>query len=162
MVVDYRALNRVTERRYYIIPNADGLKSTVAGSRFLSVGDLKEGFNQVDNEPETAKKMAALCASGCYLPRGLTFGPKNGPEDFQELVFMVSHKRLYIDQFLFLDDLTIATGRPSCLGPGPSGADDVVEVSMTFSADPEVKSALCDMPPPPRDREPSRFSRPIP
>ncbi len=56
MVVDYRALDRVTDRRYFIIPNADGLKSTVTGSQYISVGDLKEGFNQVDNEPETAKK----------------------------------------------------------------------------------------------------------
>ena len=83
MVVDYRMLNAVTERRYFVIPNADGLKSTVAGSLYISVGDLKEGFNQVDNEEETANKMAVICASGCYLPRGLTFGPTNGPEDFQ-------------------------------------------------------------------------------
>ena len=57
MVVDYRGLNKVTLRRYFIIPNADALKSTVAGSKHISVGDLKEGFNQVDNEPETAQKM---------------------------------------------------------------------------------------------------------
>ena len=43
MVLDYRALNRVTERRFFIIPNSDGIKSTVAGSRFISVGDLTEG-----------------------------------------------------------------------------------------------------------------------
>ena len=45
MVVDYRALNRVTERRYFIIPNSDGIKATVAGSQYINVGDLKEGFN---------------------------------------------------------------------------------------------------------------------
>ena len=83
MVVDYRGLNKVTLRRYFIIPNADALKSTVAGSKYISVGDLKEGFNQVDNEPETAQKMAVLAASGSYLPRGLTFGPTNGPEDLK-------------------------------------------------------------------------------
>ena len=71
MVVDYRELNRVTDRRYFIIPNADGLKST-AGSQYISVGDLKEGFNQVDNEPETRKKMAVLAPSGCCLPHVLT------------------------------------------------------------------------------------------
>ena len=93
MVVDYRGLNKVTLRRYFIIPNADALTSTVAGSKYISVGDLKEGFNQVDNEPETAQKMAVLAASGSYLPRGLTFGPTNGPEDFQELVFMIFGKK---------------------------------------------------------------------
>ena len=110
MVVDYRAFNRVTERRFFIIPNSDGIKATVAGSRFISVGDLKEGFNQCENEEETARKMAVLAASGSYLPRGLTFGPTNGPEDFQELAFIIYGRRLYREWFLFLDDLAVATG----------------------------------------------------
>ena len=69
-VVDYRALNRVTVRKVFLIPNSDQIKSCVAGSKFISVGDAKEGFNQVENEPESAKKMAVLVASGTYLPRG--------------------------------------------------------------------------------------------
>ncbi len=73
----------------------------MAGNEFISVGDLKEGFNQVDNEPETEKKMAVLIASGSYLPRGLTFGPTNGPEDFQELVFTVFARRLYREWSFF-------------------------------------------------------------
>ena len=103
MVVDYRELNRVTVRKSFLIPNSDYIKSTVAGSQFISVGDLKEGFNQVDNEEETRKKMAVLTAGGCWLPRGLTFGPTNGPEDFQELVFIIFARRLYREWYLFLD-----------------------------------------------------------
>ena len=30
--------------------------------------------NQIENEPETAQKLAVLSASGSYLPTGLTFG----------------------------------------------------------------------------------------
>jgi hypothetical protein len=71
--------------------------------------------------------MAVLAASGSYLPRGLTFGPTNGPEDFQELVFIIFGRRLYREWFLFLDDLSVATGRAKCLPPGPSGAEDVVD-----------------------------------
>ena len=89
MVVDYRALSRVTVRKKFLILDSNQIKANVAGSRYISVGDLKEGFNQVDNEPETSKKIAVMIASGTYLPRGLTFGPNNGPEDFQELVFIV-------------------------------------------------------------------------
>ena len=77
--------------------------------------------------------MAALAASGCYLPRGLTFGPTNGPEDFQELVFLIFQRKRYTQWFLFLDDLTVATGRPKSLPPGPSCAADVVESNLTFS-----------------------------
>eukprot|EP00973_Karenia_brevis_P049583 6880794-Karenia_brevis.AAC.1 len=69
MVVDYRELNKVTVRKFFLIPNSDYIKSTVAGNRFISVGDLKEGFNQVDNEEEARKKMAVLSAGGCCLPR---------------------------------------------------------------------------------------------
>ena len=65
-----------------------------------------------------------LAASGTYLPTGLTFGPTNGPEDFQEMVFVACRRRLYREWFIFLDDLSVATGRPPCLSPGPSGASD--------------------------------------
>ena len=70
--------------------------------------------------------MAVLVAPGSYLPKGLTFGPTNGPEDFQELVFIIFARRLYKEWFLFLDDMSVATGRPPPHGPGPSGAHDVV------------------------------------
>ena len=126
MVVDYRGLNRVTIRNLFLIPNANEVKSEVAGSTYMSVGDLKEGFNQVDNTPESARKMAVLTQSGTYLPRGLTFGPTNGPEDFQELMFTIFSRDLYKQHFLFLDDLAVATGRKPARPPGFSGADDVV------------------------------------
>lgn len=64
VVVDYRALNRVTVRKVFFIPNSDQINRCVAGSQFISVGDAKEGFNQVENEPESAKKIAVLVASG--------------------------------------------------------------------------------------------------
>ena len=66
--MDYRALNRVTVREVFLIPDSDQVKATVAGNQCISAGDLKEGFNQCINEPETAEKMAVLVASGTYLP----------------------------------------------------------------------------------------------
>ena len=132
--MDYRELNKVTIRKFFLIPNSDYIKSTVAGNTFVSVGDLKEGFNQVDNEEETRKKMAVLTAGGCWLPRGLTFGPTNGPEDFQELVFTVFQRRLYKDWFLFVDDLSVATGRKACHPEGPSGACDVMSALREATA----------------------------
>ena len=41
MVVDYRELNKVTVRKFFLTPNSDYIKSTVAGNEFISVGDLK-------------------------------------------------------------------------------------------------------------------------
>ena len=67
LVVDYRALNRVTVRKVFLIPDSDQIKATVAGNIYISVGDLKGGFNQCDNEEETARKRLSLS------PRGLIF-----------------------------------------------------------------------------------------
>lgn len=61
----------------------------MAGSKVISVGDFRKGSNQVNNEPGAAAKIAALTASGCYLPRGLTVVPTSGPECFQNM-FVVS------------------------------------------------------------------------
>ena len=68
MIVDYRELNKVTGRKFFFIRISNCIKSTVAWNGFISVGNLKEGFSQVDGEPDTRKKMAALSAgTGFYL-----------------------------------------------------------------------------------------------
>lgn len=83
-MVDDRVCNRVTDWRYTIIPSADENMTAVAGSKFISVDDLKEGFSQVDNEPETAVEILfceiILCVGSlpcgclaCCLP--LPLGP---------------------------------------------------------------------------------------
>ena len=106
---------------------------------------LKEGFNQVDNEPGTSKKLAVMIASGSYLPRGLTFGPTNGPEDFQEMVFIAFSRWLYKRWFLFLDDLTVATGRPEAVSPGRSNAEDVVGAVNQSCVPPRIKRSFSTM-----------------
>ena len=78
--------------------------------------------------------MAVLAASGSYLPRVLTFGPTNGPEDFQELVFIIFGCRLYREHFLFLDDLAVATGRKACLAEGPSAKQALRPVATAKSS----------------------------
>ena len=37
MLVDYRELNKVTVRKYFLIPNSEYIKSTVAGNTFVHI-----------------------------------------------------------------------------------------------------------------------------
>jgi len=90
------------------------------------MGDLKEGFNHIENERDAMRKMAVVTPSGQWLPRGLTFGPTNGPEDFQEAMYIVFSGRLFKEWFLFIDDLAVATGRPRFVRTGPTGAGDLL------------------------------------
>ena len=45
----------MTVRKFFLRPDSDQVNAILAGNKFISVGDLKEGFNQCDNEPETAE-----------------------------------------------------------------------------------------------------------
>lgn len=91
------------------------------------------------------KKMAVLVASGTYLPRGLTFGPTNGHEDFQELVFIIFARRLYREWHRFLDDLSVSTGRKPATPPGPSNAHDVWGMLREFHCGRNILSLLADV-----------------
>ena len=61
--------------------------------------------------------LAILARSGQFLPRCLTFGPHNGPEDFCYVIDRFyspgrNAKRRYCNEWLaYVDDLTIRTGR---------------------------------------------------
>ena len=61
--------------------------------------------------------LAILARSGQYLPRCLTFGPHNGPEDFAfatDRVFAPGRNRKmrFCQQWqIYADDITVRTGR---------------------------------------------------
>jgi len=111
MVVDYRWVNGVTVRSFFIVPRADDQKRHVAGNWFMTLGDGVSGFNQLLNTEEATIILAVVSASGTYGPKCLTFGPCNGPEDFQACVNRMFSRRLGKDTNLFIDDATIATGK---------------------------------------------------
>ena len=48
----------------------------------MTMCDACKGFNQIVNTERARKMLAVLSRSGQFLPRCLTFGPHNGPEDF--------------------------------------------------------------------------------
>ena len=50
------------------------------------VHDAVSGFNQIRNTKRAREVLATVARSGKYLPVGLTFGPVNGPDDFNFVV----------------------------------------------------------------------------
>ena len=117
LVVDYRRVNRRTLRAIYCVRSADGTLRCVAGSALMSLLDACKGFNQVVNTRRAMEMLAILARSGQYLPRCLTFGPHNGPEDFAfatDRVFAPGRNRKmrFCQQWqIYADDITVRTGR---------------------------------------------------
>ncbi len=117
MVIDYRAVNKRTRRAVYYVRRQEDVKAEAAGSAFLTFLDAVTGFNQVVNTQRAREMLAVLSRSGCWLPRCLTFGPHNGPEDFSYVVDRLfsgggkARRRFCSTWLAYVDDITVRSGR---------------------------------------------------
>jgi hypothetical protein len=116
VVIDYRRVNQITEKACFLIPRAEDIKSEIAGCKWFSAADAVSGFNHVENTPETKLILAIVSASGTWLPESLVFGPTNGPEDFQFVVYRAfgeaqsgTSRRLLKDWHIYIDDFIVST-----------------------------------------------------
>ena len=79
MVLDFRALNSVTAKDNYPLPNITANLDALGYARLYTTMDLLQGFFQIELEPEDRYKTAFATPWGqmCYnrLPMGLTSAP---------------------------------------------------------------------------------------
>ena len=91
MVVDYRALNKITVKNRYPLPRIDDLFDKLFGAQYFSCLDAASGFPQVLLKDEGDKpKTAFRTPFGHYqfrvLPFGMTNAPANPPGSHEQLV----------------------------------------------------------------------------
>ena len=117
LVVDYRRVNaRIKRSTYYCRRGSDVLAAAV-GSVWYTFVDAVNGFNQIRNTKRAREVLAIVARSGKYLPVGLTFGPINGPDDFNFVVDRAyapgrGRRLKYTKEWIaYVDDLTVRTGR---------------------------------------------------
>jgi hypothetical protein len=73
--VDYRKLNDVTRKDCFPLPRTDDTLDTLAGAKWFSTLDLKNGYWQVDLHPDNKEKTAKgygnspLCPSASVTPQ---------------------------------------------------------------------------------------------
>jgi hypothetical protein len=86
VVIDYRALNEVTVKNKYPLPLMDELFDRVAGARYFSTIDLRNGFHQIAIRPEDREKTAFRTRLGHYEYTVLPMGLCNAPGTFMQLM----------------------------------------------------------------------------
>ncbi len=82
MVIDYRALNRLTRKDAYPLPLIDWIFDVMAGSEFFTSLDCKNGFWVVPMTKEEASRAAFTNGCGLYEPVRMTQGLANAPAIF--------------------------------------------------------------------------------
>ena len=148
LVIDYRRVNARTMRSVYYVRDIDGVISTAAGSVWLTMLDAVTGFNHIVNTRRAKEMLAIVARCGQFLPRCLTFGPHNGPEDFCYVIDRFysagrSGKRRFCKEWLgYVDDLTIRTGR---VLDGVFYTDEEAEARVSVAAKKAVRDRYQDV-----------------
>jgi hypothetical protein len=111
MVVDYRALNLLTESDRYPLPTIDALMQQMAGARIFSTLDLLNGFWQMPLLEEHKERTAMTTTLfGSFEWNVLPMGLKNSPAIFQrnmaELFRDLSFVAVYIDDIIVFSRTT--------------------------------------------------------
>ena len=105
--VDYRALNDITRKDSYPLPNIQDCFDALGGTSWFSSIDLQSGYWQVGMSPKDAPKTAFTCTAGLFQFNVLPFGCCNGPPTFQRLMEHVLAGLQWKICLLYLDDIII-------------------------------------------------------
>ncbi|GJP40450.1 hypothetical protein CLOM_g132 [Closterium sp. NIES-68] len=107
MCTDYRALNRVTIKSRYPIPQTDELIDNLRGARYFSKIDLRGGYHQIRVFADDCDKTAFRTRYESYEYTVMPFGLMNAPSTFQLTMNGVFRDLLDKCVIIYLDDILI-------------------------------------------------------
>lgn len=104
-VVDYRRLNKVTQKDPYSIPKMDEIIDLLAGAAFITTLDMKQGYWQIPMHPDSIAKTAFVTPFGKYKFLVMPFGLMGAPATFQWLMNsllgdLTCHTAAYMDDIV--------------------------------------------------------------
>ena len=95
MVIDYQALNLMTDKNRYPLPRIDDLSDKLQGSQFFTSLDAGSSFHQILLQESHHPITASRTPFGHYQFRMLPFGLKNAPATFQAAMNKVFNPNKY-------------------------------------------------------------------
>ena len=104
--VDYRELNKATQKDHFPLPFIDQVLYTLAGKKFFSFLDGFSGYNQFQIAPEDQDKTTFTCPWGTFAYRVLPFGLCNAPTTFQRAILSIFADLINDGLEVYMDDFT--------------------------------------------------------
>eukprot|EP00253_Pinus_taeda_P019898 PITA_19898 len=104
--VDYRELNKATQKDHFPLPFIDQVLDTLAGNKLFSFLDGFSEYNQIQIAPEDQDKTTFTCPWGTFAYRVLPFGLCNAPTTFQRAVLSIFADLIHDGLEVYMDDFT--------------------------------------------------------
>lgn len=109
-VVDFRAVNAVSRKDAYPLPQVTTILDRLRDARFLSSLDIKSAYWQIELEEASKEKTAfAIPGRGLYQFVTMPFGLCGAPATWQRFVDTVLGPDLEPSVFVYLDDIIVVT-----------------------------------------------------
>ena len=110
LIIDYRALNKVTRKFVWPMPKVEDIFSQLNGAKYFSTLDLRAGYHHIRLTTDSIPKTAFTSPFGKYEYVKVPFGLAQTPAYFQELMTGVLKDLPFA--MAYLDDIIIYSSIP--------------------------------------------------
>jgi hypothetical protein len=86
LCIDYRALNKITVKNWYPIPQIEDFLDQLMWAKYFSKIDLKFGYHQVTIEQTDVWKTSFKSKEGLFEWLAMPFGLTNTPATFMRMM----------------------------------------------------------------------------
>ena len=107
LCIDYRGLNGITKKMQGPLPMISEMRNRLAGAKFFSKLDLKDGYHNILIKREDIHKTAFKCRYGHFEYMVVPFGLANAPAVFSNLMNRVLQLVLDVCCISYMDDILI-------------------------------------------------------
>ena len=110
LIIDYRALNKVTRKFVWPMPKVEDIFSQLNGAKYFSTLDLRAGYHHIILTADSIPNTAFTSPFGKYEYVKVPFGLAQAPAYFQELMTGVLKNLPFA--MAYLDDIIIYSSTP--------------------------------------------------